>query len=72
MKTHIKFNQIQRKSDIEFRPEIVGKRNDSRVNRHQQIQLQGWRANCDIQLIIIELVLNIWRSTRPKVKKCQV
>ena len=35
-----------------MKTEIVGKRNDSRVNRHQQVQLQGWRANCDIQLII--------------------
>lgn len=50
--TYIKFNEITRKTGKEVRPEIVGKRNDSRVNRHQQIQLQGWRANCDIQLII--------------------
>ena len=28
------------------------KRNDSRVNRHQRLQLQSWRANCDIQPII--------------------
>ena len=28
------------------------KRNDSRVNRHQRLQLQAWRANCDISPII--------------------
>jgi hypothetical protein len=30
----------------------VTKRNDSRLNNHQQLQLQGWRANCDIQVVI--------------------
>ena len=30
----------------------VTRRNDSRLNNHQQVQLQGWRANCDIQLVI--------------------
>ena len=28
------------------------KRNDSRLNNHQKLQLQGWRANCDIQVVI--------------------
>ena len=28
------------------------KRNDARLNNHQQIQLQGWRENCDIQVVI--------------------
>ena len=50
--TFVKYNEIVRKTGNEIRPELVWKRNDSRVNRHQQIQLQGWRANCDIQLII--------------------
>ena len=27
-------------------------KNDSCVNRHQQLQLQSWRANCDLQLVI--------------------
>lgn len=31
---------------------VVTKRNDSRLNNHQRLQLQGWRANCDIQVII--------------------
>lgn len=29
----------------------VVKRNDSRLNNNQRLQLQGWRANCDIQVI---------------------
>ena len=28
------------------------KRNDSRLNNYQRLQLQGWRANCDIQVVI--------------------
>ena len=39
-------------NDIVYRPKVVSQRNDPRVNRHQQNQLQGWRANCDIQLVI--------------------
>ena len=31
---------------------MVRKRNDSQLNNHQQLQLQGWRANCDIQIVI--------------------
>jgi hypothetical protein len=30
----------------------VTKRNDSRLNNHQRLQLQGWRGNCDIQVVI--------------------
>ena len=49
---HIKFNKVTSSGESHFRPEIVAKRNDPRVNLHQQTKLQGWRANCDIQLII--------------------
>ena len=49
--TFIRYNKVNSKTGLFFRPEIVAKRNDSRVNRHQQVQLQGWRANCDIQLV---------------------
>ncbi len=28
------------------------KRNDCRLNNHQQLQFQGWRANCDIQVVM--------------------
>ena len=31
---------------------VVTKRNDRRLNNNQRLQLQGWRANCDIQVII--------------------
>lgn len=52
-KTHLKFEKVHRKNGNEtYRPVIVSERNDCRVNRHQRLQLQGWRANCDIQLVI--------------------
>ena len=52
-KTHLNFEKVYRKNGKEtYRPIIVSERNDSRVNRHQRLQLQGWRANCDIQLVI--------------------
>ena len=35
-----------------YKARIVSKRNDARFNNHQQLQLQGWRANCDIQVVI--------------------
>ena len=51
-KTYIQYDKVTSRGESYFRPEVVAKRNDPRVNRHQRIQLQGWRANCDIQLII--------------------
>ena len=30
------------------------RRNDSRLNNHQQLQLQGWSANCDISQVVID------------------
>ena len=52
-KTRIDFEPINTKSgQTKYRATIVTKRNDSRLNRHQPLQLQGWRANCDIQIII--------------------
>ena len=51
-KTYIKYNKVTSRGESHFKPEIVTKRNDPRVNRHQQIQLQGWRDNYYIQLII--------------------
>ena len=35
-----------------FRAKIVTKRNDARVNNYHHLQLQCWRANCDIQVVI--------------------
>ena len=37
---------------VKYRVKLVTKRNDSRLNNHQRLQLQGWRRNCDIQVII--------------------
>lgn len=52
--THLRHEKINSKTaNIEqYRTTVVSKRNDTRINRHQRLQLQGWRANCDIQLII--------------------
>ncbi len=52
-KTKLEFEKIHSSGDNEhYRAKIVTKRNDSRLNNHQQLQLQGWRANCDIQVVI--------------------
>lgn len=52
-KTFIDFEEINsKKYGIQYRPKIILKRNDTRVNRHQRLQLQTWRANCDIQPIV--------------------
>ena len=52
-KTRLKFEKIHTSGDNEhYRAMIVTRRNDSRLNNHQQVQLQGWRANCDIQVVI--------------------
>ena len=52
-KTRIDFEAVNTKSgQTKYRATIVTKRNDSRLNRHQPLQLQGWRANCDIQIVV--------------------
>ncbi len=51
--TKLEFEKIHTSGDNEhYRAKIVTKRNDSRLNNHQQLQFQGWRANCDIQVVI--------------------
>lgn len=52
--THLKYQKINKQNESfnKFRPAVIGKRNDPRLNRHQQFQLQTWRANSDIQLVI--------------------
>ena len=51
--TKLEFEKIHTFGDNEhYRAKIVTKRNDSRLNNHQHLQLQGWRANCDIQVVI--------------------
>ena len=54
-----------------FKARIVTKRNGTRLNNHQRIQLQGWRANCDIQVVIdqyacIEYLLKYAAKGEPK------
>lgn len=51
--TRIEFETIHTKDkSIQYSAKVVTKRNDPRLNNHQRIQLQGWRANCDIQVVI--------------------
>ena len=52
--TKIEFEKVHTKnSEVhQYRAKIVTKRNDSRLNNNQRLQLQGWRANCDIQVVI--------------------
>ena len=51
--TTIEFTEIHTKDgSSKYRAEIKTARNDSRLNRHQRVQLQGWRANCDISVVI--------------------
>lgn len=38
--------------ETKYKASVITKRNDSRLNCHQPLQLQGWRANCDIQIVI--------------------
>ena len=40
------------KKNTHYKAKIITKRYDPRLNNHQRLQLQGWRANCDIQVII--------------------
>ena len=50
---YISYTEMPNKGEKHFKAEVVAQRNDDpRVNRHQRIQLQGWRANSYIQLII--------------------
>ena len=52
--TKIEFEKVHSKNDssLQYRAKIVTKRNDPRLNNNQRLQIQGWRANCDIQVII--------------------
>ena len=52
--TKIEFEEVHSKNinNQQYRAKIVTKRNDSRLNNNQRLQLQGWRANCDIQVVI--------------------
>ena len=51
--TRLDFEPINTKTgETKYKAVIVTQRNDSRLNCHQPLQLQGWRANCDIQIVI--------------------
>ena len=51
--TKLEFEAIHTNNkNTHYKAKIITKRNDSRVNNHQRLQLQGWRANCDIQVVI--------------------
>ena len=52
-KTQLLFEQIHTRDNTpHYKAKVIIKRNDPRLNNHQKTQLQGWRANCDIQVII--------------------
>ena len=43
---------IQKDGNTQYKAKIITKRNDPRLNNHQHFQLQGWRANCDIKVVL--------------------
>ena len=45
--TRLEFEPI----NIKHKAVIVTKRNVSTLNRHMPLQLQGWRTNCNIQIV---------------------
>ena len=52
-KTSLEFEEIHTKgNENRYRAKIVTKRNYSRLNNNQRLQLQSWRANCDIEVVI--------------------
>ena len=51
--TKLEFEPIHTKDGTsKYKAKEITKRNDGRLNNHQCLQLQGWRANCDIQVVI--------------------
>ena len=51
--TKLDFEPVHTKDGTtKYKAKIITKRNDSRLNNHQRLQLQGWRANCDIQVVV--------------------
>ena len=70
--TELEFDEVDRKNDqIQYRAKIVTQRNDPRLNNNQQLQLQGWRANCDIQVVIdhyacVEYLTKYAAKTEPR------
>lgn len=70
--TKLEFEEVDSKNDqIQYIAKIVTQRNDPRLNNNQQLQLQGWRANCDIQVVIdhyacVEYLTKYAAKTEPK------
>ena len=54
LSTKLIFEKVHSKNskDVHYRARIFTKRNDGRLNNNQRLHLQGWRANCDIQVVI--------------------
>ena len=51
--THLEYEPFKTKDGKERnKVRVVTKRDDGRLNNNQRLQLQGWRANCDIRVII--------------------
>ena len=52
--THLEFEKVHstNSSSEEYKVRVVTKRNDTRINNYQKLQLQGWGANSDIQAIL--------------------
>ena len=51
--THLEFEKVHTKDGTQrYKAKVVTARNDTRLNSHQRLQLQAWRANCDISIII--------------------
>ena len=51
--TKLEFEPFHHTGNItQYKANIITKRNDPRLNDHQRLHLQGWRANCDIQVVI--------------------
>ena len=49
----LKFEPVHTKDkSVKYKASMVTARNDPRINSHQKIQLVGWRANCDMQVIL--------------------
>ena len=70
--TKLEFQEILNKDgSVRYRAKIITKRNDVHLNTHQRLQLQGWRANCDIQIVIdyeacIEYLTKYASKSEPK------
>ena len=51
--TKLKFEPVHTKDkSVKYKASMVTARNDPRINSHLKIQLVGWRANCDVQVIL--------------------